>query len=337
VNARELIKQHEGLRLKAYPDPGSGGEPYTIGYGHTAGVRKGDTCTKEQAEHWLDEDILNASMIVERAVKVSLTNSQRDALISLVFNIGSGAFMKSTLLRLLNMGDYIGASSQFDRWVHASGNVMPGLVKRRKAEKDLFLKDSEVFAQENEMPLPLAGTILVNALPGLIGALPEIANIFKKPDVAERNVEAVTKVGSILMQATGATNMQEAVERVQADPATAKEANEALRMNRADIVDLMDRVNAIDQANIQSARDYNTTEPYMVDVPWLKLKFIHVLSILFVVFSGSFVSVNWSSLSSELKGAVITLMIIAGWNGVRDYWMGSSSGSDKKTEQLMSK
>jgi predicted Na+-dependent transporter len=75
----------------------------------------------------------------------------------------------------------------------------------------------------------------------------------------------------------------------------------------------------------------------MVDVPWLKLKFIHVLSILFVVFSGSFVSVNWSSLSSELKGAVITLMIIAGWNGVRDYWMGSSSGSDKKTEQMMSK
>ena len=131
--------------------------------------------------------------------------------------------------------------------------------------------------------------------------------------------------------------MQEAVERVQADPATAKEANEALRMNRADIVDLMERVNAIDQANIQSARDYNTTEPYMVDVPWLKLKFIHVLSVLFVVFSGSFVSVNWSSLSSELKGAVITLMIIAGWNGVRDYWMGSSSGSDKKTEQMMSK
>jgi len=74
VNARELIKQHEGLRLKAYPDPGSGGDPWTIGYGHTAGVRKGDTCTKEQAEHWLDEDILNASMTVERFVKVPLIN-----------------------------------------------------------------------------------------------------------------------------------------------------------------------------------------------------------------------------------------------------------------------
>jgi len=125
VNARELIKQHEGLRLKAYPDPGTGGAPYTIGYGHTSGVKKGDTCTKEQAEHWLDEDILNASMIVERAVKVSLSNSQRDALVSLVFNIGGTAFMKSTLLRLLNMGDYIGAASQFDRWIHASGNVRP--------------------------------------------------------------------------------------------------------------------------------------------------------------------------------------------------------------------
>jgi hypothetical protein len=73
----------------------------------------------------------------------------------------------------------------------------------------------------------------------------------------------------------------------------------------------------------------------MVSTKWLKLKFIHILSIIFVAFSGTFVSMNWESLTPELKGAVITLMVIAGWNGVRDYWMGSSSGSDKKTEQMM--
>lgn len=180
--------------------------------------------------------------------------------------------------------------------------------------------------------MSLAGSILVQALPGLINALPEIGNIFKKPDVAERNVEAVAKVGQILMQTTGASNMQEAVERVQADPQTASEANEALRMNRADIVDLMERINAMDQGNIKAAREYNSGEPLFVDAPWIKMRFIHLLSLVFVGFAGTFVSLNWASLTPELKGAVITLMIIAGWNGVKDYWMGSSEGSARKTD-----
>jgi lysozyme len=326
VNARELIKQHEGLRLKAYPDPGSGGDPWTIGWGRAHGVKRGDTCTKEQAEHWLDEDMLNASMTVERFVKVPLTNSQKDALVSLVFNIGEGAFQKSTLLRLLNMGDYIGASSQFDRWVHASGNVMPGLVKRRKQEKALFLKDSEVFAQEPEM-LPLAGTILVNALPGLIGALPEIANIFKKPDVAERNVEAVTKVGAILMQATGATNMQEAVERVQADPATAKEANEALRMNRADILALIERMAKLDEDSVQAAREFS-----MADKPvYKKWLFVHILSMMFVILGGgAAIFVLSSSDDPTERVMALQTLLIVGFASVAGFWLGSSRSSQMK-------
>ena len=201
---------------------------------------------------------------------------------------------------------------------------------------DMGLRPENVFNEpdQKEAPMSLAGSILVQALPGLINALPEIGSIFKKPDVAERNVEAVAKVGQILMQTTGATNMQEAVERVQADPQTASEANEALRMNRADIVDLMERINAMEQGNIRAAREYNSSEPLFIDAPWVKMKFIHLLSLAFVGFSGVFVSLNWAGLTPELKGAVITLMIIAGWNGVRDYWMGSSSGSDKKTELI---
>lgn len=339
MNARELIKQHEGLRLKAYPDPGSGGDPWTLGYGRAYGVKKGDTCTKVQAEHWLDEDILNASMIVERAVKVPLSNSQRDALVSFVFNVGHGAkgvkdgFVvlrdgrPSTMLKLLNLGDYYGAAAQFDRWVHGSGNILPGLVKRRKAEKAIFLKDSEVFPQENEMPIPLAGSILVNALPGLIGALPEIANIFKKPDVAERNVEAITKVGSILMQATGATNMQEAVERVQADPATAKEANEALRLNRADILDLIERMAKLDEDSIKSAREF-----YLQDAPvYKKWHFVHILSLLFVLLGGgAAIFVLASSDDPTERVMALQTLLIVGFASVAGFWLGSSRSSQMK-------
>lgn len=175
---------------------------------------------------------------------------------------------------------------------------------------------------------------LAAAVPALISALPEFAKIFQKPDVAERNVEAVVKASEIVMQATGAKNVQEAVEKVQADQEIAETANEALRMNRAELMDAFERLNKIEQGNIQAAREFNSGEGLMVDTQWVKLKFIHILSLLFVTFSGVFVSVNWESLTAELKGAVITLMVIAGWNGVRDYWMGSSSGSDRKTDML---
>lgn len=197
---------------------------------------------------------------------------------------------------------------------------------------------SEVNSNNEVKPMdPIAATILQTALPKLFGALPDLVSIFKKPDVAARNVEALSKVGDILMASTQAANMQEAVTRVTADPQTAVEANNAIRLSRADIMDIMERMNAMEQGNIKAARDYNTTELYFLETPWVKLKFIHLLSLVFVGFSGTFVSLNWASLTAELKGAVITLMVIAGWNGVRDYWMGSSEGSNRKTELMQGK
>lgn len=184
---------------------------------------------------------------------------------------------------------------------------------------------------------PLAIALLTQALPALLNKLPEIASVFKNPDVRERNVEAVAKVGQIIVEATGSTNEQEAIAKIEADPEMAKAANEAIRANRAELSDLVDKVNAMDQANIKAAREYNATEPYMVDTSWIKMKFIHVLSLVFVGFSGVFVSLNWASLTAELKGAVITLMVIAGWTGVKDFWMGSSDGSQRKTESLLRK
>lgn len=130
-----LIRQFEGLRLSAYRCPA--GIP-TIGYGTTAGVKMGDTITKERAEELLREDVKRFEAQVLRLVKVPLTQGQFDALVSFVYNLGAGNLSNSTLLRLLNAGDYKGAAAQFDRWVYASGKKLSGLVKRRAAERALF-------------------------------------------------------------------------------------------------------------------------------------------------------------------------------------------------------
>jgi lysozyme len=135
----EFIKHHEGLETKAYPDPGSAdGHPWAIGVGHTNGVKKGDTCTVEQAMAWLREDVQGAEAAVSRLVKVPLTQDEFDALVSFVFNVGAGAFEKSTLLRMLNDEDREGAAAQFDRWNKNDGKVMAGLTRRRKDEREMF-------------------------------------------------------------------------------------------------------------------------------------------------------------------------------------------------------
>ncbi len=131
----DLIKRFEGLRLTAYDD--GVGIP-TIGYGHTKGVALGMTITEEQAVQFLREDLHSAERDIDRLVNVHLCQHQFDALASLVFNIGGTAFRDSTLLRKLNAGDYTGAAVQFDRWVHGGGKILPGLVKRRAAERKLF-------------------------------------------------------------------------------------------------------------------------------------------------------------------------------------------------------
>jgi len=134
----ELIKSFEGLRLDAYPDPGTGGAPWTIGFGTTAGVKPGQTITKERAEELLREDVKRFEGYVDRLVKVPLTQGQYDALVSFVYNLGPGALERSTLLDQLNRGDYDSAAEQFGRWVKAGGKTLAGLVRRRAAERALF-------------------------------------------------------------------------------------------------------------------------------------------------------------------------------------------------------
>lgn len=136
-----LIKVSEGLETEAYPDPGNRitGEPWTIGYGHTRNVRRGDTCDEAQATAWLREDLQAAEGAVRHLVDVPLSQGQFDALVSFVFNCGASAFGNSTLLRLLNEGDAAGAAEQFKRWNRGADGPLPGLVVRRAGERDLFL------------------------------------------------------------------------------------------------------------------------------------------------------------------------------------------------------
>lgn len=136
----DLIRRFEGCRLDAYPDPGTGGDPWTIGYGATGpGIAPGVAWTQEEAEARLVEDIAQFAGAVDRALTVPVSANEFAAMVSLAFNIGAGAFKKSTLLRLLNDGHFEAAAEQFLRWNRAGGREMPGLTRRRQAERQLFL------------------------------------------------------------------------------------------------------------------------------------------------------------------------------------------------------
>jgi lysozyme len=326
--AKDLIKQHEGLRLAAYPDPATRGAPWTIGYGHTRGVKRGDTCTAEQAAAWLDEDMVNAYFAVDRAVTVPLTGPQRDALCSFVFNVGGGAFNQSTLLKLLNTGKYSEAAAQLTRWNKAAGNIMPGLVRRRGEERALFLAGTDIQPE----PIPLleekpVAPFLLAAIPALIQALPEFAKIFKSKDVAERNVEAAVKASEIVMQAVGATNVQEAVEKVQADPEVAAQANETLRLNRADLLDLVERLAKMDEQSVAAARAFSAGDRPIIG-QWL---FVHLLSLLFVLLGGgAAIYVLASSADPTERVMALQTLLIVGFASVAGFWLGSSRSSQMK-------
>ncbi len=131
-----LIKSYEQCRLSAYlPTPE---DVPTIGFGHTRAVDMGDTCTQEQADAWFLEDIAWVEDCVNRAVTAQLTQQEFDALCSLCFNIGCRAFSGATLVKLLNAGDYDGASQGILAWNKQHGKELAGLTARRHAEQKLF-------------------------------------------------------------------------------------------------------------------------------------------------------------------------------------------------------
>lgn len=141
VEALELIKEFEGIRLTAYPDPGSkNGLPWTIGYGHTKGVKRGDKITKAQAEAFLIEDLEKSEAVIKKYVKVYLNENQHGALVSLIHNIGEKQFAKSSVLRYINEGRLDEVPGRMALYRMNDGKVMAGLVRRRIAEGALWMK-----------------------------------------------------------------------------------------------------------------------------------------------------------------------------------------------------
>lgn len=143
-----LIKRFEGCAKKrsdgcfeAYPDPGTGGDPWTIGWGATGkGVARGTVWTQAQCDQRLEQDLLRFSRDVARALaQTPTTQAQFDALVS--FHYNTGAIAKATLTKLHKAGDHAAAQAEFGKWVHAGGRRLNGLVRRRAAEASLYAGD----------------------------------------------------------------------------------------------------------------------------------------------------------------------------------------------------
>ena len=131
----ELIKHFEGCRLEAYLCPAN---VWTIGYGHTSGVREGDVIDQEAAEAHLIEDLEEFEGYVNDMVEIALKQNEFDAIVAWTFNLGPGNLKESTLLNRLNYGPLSDVPAQIQRWNRAGGQVLEGLVKRRAAEAALW-------------------------------------------------------------------------------------------------------------------------------------------------------------------------------------------------------
>lgn len=144
--AAEIAKPFEGLRLEPYHDPV--GYP-TIGYGHLlcrtpwADLSQWGVIDEHEAERMLQEDMRSAAGSVRRLISAPLTDGQEAALIDFAFNCGGGNLQASTLRRVINRGELDAAPEQFMRWVYARKVRLPGLVRRRSAEVDMWLSHGE--------------------------------------------------------------------------------------------------------------------------------------------------------------------------------------------------
>jgi lysozyme len=174
-----LIKEFEGLELKAYKDDVG---VWTIGYGHTADAGdpkpvSGMVITAKQAEDLLLKDLKKYEADVQRYVKVPLNDNQYGALVSFDYNLGPGNFSKSTLLKKVNAKDFEGAANEFKKWNKAGGKVLKGLTRRRAAEKALFRKPGNgtsvvvpTVVDDPGVPEPKTPNVAVQPRMGLLQA-----------------------------------------------------------------------------------------------------------------------------------------------------------------------
>lgn len=148
--ALDLLKELEGFGAQAYQDVGG---VWTIGYGRIQGVKAGDTATENTAAMWLADDLIVYEQAVLDACTLAPTRNQFDAMVLLCYNIGWGAFRRSTVRKAHNRGDFTAAAKAFGLWNKVKGRVVPGLVRRRAIEASLYLKPEPTLVETAVLPV----------------------------------------------------------------------------------------------------------------------------------------------------------------------------------------
>lgn len=281
-------------------------------------------------------ELADCERAVSAAVTVSLSQSQFDALVSFAYNVGIGAFRSSTLLRKLNAGDYQGAADQFLLWDKNDGKVMRGLTRRRQAERALFLSVDAGLTETPQEAAPTAvdpaarteparpkmAPIVAALLPSLISLLPELGKLFGSGSaVAQRNLKAAERVAEAVVAATGAPNLQGAVERIESDPAALAKAREAV----APMVELVEAGGG----GIAGARAYNVM---VAPIPAWRMPAVWVsaalLGLVFMVVGTVLWAPGWSNdIRLQVVTAVLTIIGMVG-----SFWLGTSASSQRKTD-----
>lgn len=343
----DAIKRHEGLRLHAYPDPASGGDPWTIGYGRAHGVEKGQTITAETAEQYLREDLQWVEDAIKETVTAPITQGQYDALCSLIYNIGEGAWRGSTMLKRINARQYMQAATEFVRWNKAAGKVMPGLTNRRVLEQKMFESDGEPEIDTSPEPVnkpaesvhvpprpdqePYTQEAPKVAIPAIVGALlpavveliPSLTKIFKPGSaVAERNVAAAGVVLDTVVKATNAVNAQDAIERMKADPAALAAAAKEVGA-WVDLVEVGGGIEGARKADASSraAGDLLHSPSFWIACLILPLVYLLVLSLI-----GMIGTATWSDdVRAGLAGSLISAVI----GGLVGYYYGQTTSRNR--------
>jgi hypothetical protein len=289
----------------------------------------GDQITAEQAEEYLRSDLRAFERNAESMLRVSVNENQFAALVSFSYNVGSQALQRSTMLRFINDNRFADAAGEFARWNMAAGKPLAGLTRRRAAERELFLKPvaiqplpdvgdfppmQPVAAIQQDKPM---APIVAALLPSLISAIPEVAKLFGSGPKTDKTAAIAQKVAETVIAATGAPNLQAAVETVQADPQMRKQATEAVQAIWYELQEIGGGIGAAREFSVRSAAE--SAPFYKMPAFWISLALLPLLyGTVYAVLTGA------EGFTNELRAAIASSVVTGVLGAVAGFWLGSS-------------
>lgn len=333
---KALLKE-EGCLLLSYKDSGG---VWTIGIGCTTyqdgrKVAKGDRLTQAEADVLAQWHIEQVESRLAALITVPLADGQWDAIVSLVFNIGSAAFEHSTLLRKLNASDFAGAAAEFPRWCRVGLSENAGLLARRKREQAMFESalpdlassvpeatstiESPFDPGERKPMIPALIPILASAAAELIPAIGKLLS--SSASVPERNTQIATEVLKTVVTATNASNEQEALDKIKNDPAALAAATAAVN---SVYFELSEVGGGIDSAR-KAAAEY-ATKPHNWPLEIVSYALILIFAVIALTVIGAAV---WKAL---ITGDHVTMTLQTAFGlvmGVAGFWLGASFTTSK--------